>query len=177
MPRGRPSLNIDKYELEVVIESIEKSENPPKTHRELWERVSSSEWGRAQGKKGMSPSSAASRARKFGLKINTPKGVVHPPGKRINDKPLKPRKKKLFRVEIEKEVEKEFEALGPRTVHALLEGKTKAAIKAMCYACSGHSKAEVAICQIYTCPLWPHRPWRKTIEAADTTRRQSLKVL
>ena len=34
------------------------------------------------------------------------------------------------------------------------------AINAMCFDCSGYSKADVKRCHITTCPLHRHRPWQ-----------------
>jgi len=39
------------------------------------------------------------------------------------------------------------------------------AIKAMCLACTGFDRQEVANCTGYSCPLWTYRPFQKGDES------------
>lgn len=41
------------------------------------------------------------------------------------------------------------------------------AIRAYCWDCVGGNRAEVTLCPLNTCPLWPHRPWQSKSEEND----------
>jgi len=40
----------------------------------------------------------------------------------------------------------------------------RSAIKAMCLACTGYERAEIASCTGFSCPLWMYRPFQKGVE-------------
>ena len=153
---GRKAVVIDRDELQAVVTEIEQRDKPA-SHSELWQLVGDSPWA-TNRERPYNRSTLQVKAKSLGIVINTPKGKL-----RSNSPPrIKgPRKKKSFALEVVHIIEKEFAPLGEKTVNSLIDGKMSAAIKAKCWDCSGHQKVEVANCTVLTCPLWPHRPWRK----------------
>lgn len=174
MVRGRKPFVIDKDELQTVITAIEEGENPPDNRTRLWAAVASTSWALRQGKNGLSPQMAMLKAKDFGLQIKTPVGQR---GRSKGTGPVPnsgKRKRKRFLPEAEPLVKKKFSQLGEKVVERLCDGKISAAVKAMCWDCSGGSKAEVARCACETCPLWPHRPWRKASLSVKTEATKEL---
>lgn len=154
MARGK-LIEIDKADLQAAIDKIELSRNPPKTRNELWKAVA------VELK--ISVSTAIKKAKEHGISIRTEKGRRGA----VKGKPLPKnwkrgkRKQRRFTVGAEKSIRKKFAELGEKTVNAICAGKLRAAVRGICFDCSGYNKLEVALCPIRDCPLWPHRPWTR----------------
>lgn len=158
---GRKPVVIDKGELQAIVTKIE-TELKPTNLSKLWKLVEASEWAKGRGRP-FNKSTLARKAKDLGVVITTQAGKLRSdnPPTRLGIK----RKKKTFSLEVIDIVQKEFAPLGPRRLAALMDGKMSAAIAAKCWDCTGHQRVEVANCGILTCPLWPHRPWRKQFES------------
>lgn len=155
--RGRKAIEVNRDELQNVVNQIESADNPPKNRTQLWERVSATDWAMAIK---LSPQVAMNKANLYEIDIKTPKGAR---GRIKGAGPVKnagKRKIRSYTPAGEKEIRTEFESLGSKTVKSILSGKIRAAVKAFCYQCMGESKKEVRLCTAYGCPLWIHRPYQ-----------------
>jgi hypothetical protein len=160
MPRGRPTTELDKDEFQKVVADIELKLTP--TNRtQLWNFVAASDWAMTRKPRALSAQVAMLKAEKLGIVITTPKGNrgkvkgCEPPANAGK------RRKRSFPLDVIENVKTEYSALGEKSLAKLLDGELRAAIKAMCWNCSGRSKKEVSLCEIRNCPLWPNRPWQK----------------
>lgn len=73
-------------------------------------------------------------------------------------KPLKKIAKYNLRPCLENEVRVSRPQLGQKADY---EGSRTAAIHVFCLSCMGGSRAEVAACKSFSCPLWQFRPGRE----------------
>lgn len=160
MARGRKPIDIDPQELQSAIFDVE-SRLKPTNRTQLWKMVSETEWA----EKHVPPilaQTAMIKAEKFELVMSTPKGNR---GRTKGSGPVKgagTRKERKYKDSAIPEIKEQFGQLGKKAVDAVLAGKVRAAVKCFCWDCMGGSKKQVSLCESYTCPLWPHRPWQHT---------------
>ena len=159
MGRGRPTINIDRHQLESAIQVAEAA-GPLANRSILWQGVVN-----ALDAVGVKVSTAfvAQRVKLFGLDsvLKTPVGKRGRAGGNPNlgSGPRVTAADKFSRsADIQKSldlIEAEYGKKFPSKIKKLRKGNRRSAIETKCIDCSGDSLTEARACQIMSCPLWP----------------------
>jgi hypothetical protein len=159
MGRGRPTINIDRHQLESAIQVAEAA-GPLANRSILWQGVVN-----ALDAVGVKVSTAfvAQRVKLFGLDsvLKTPVGKRGRAGGNPNlgSGPRVTAAEKFSKSESIQHslmlIEAEFGKKFPSKVKKLKKSNKAAGIQLKCIDCSGGSVSEAKACQIVSCPLWP----------------------
>lgn len=163
---SKTKLEINKAEFQLIVNNLEKTTNFTKLS-ELWKAVEDSSWAKSRVPRPLTAAVAMVRAKELqivtktqpGKRGNASLGTLSNKGTRIK------RADKLvtFAPSFDA-MRKSFPVLSLPVIQKAQNGSIKAAVKLKCYDCSGFQKVEIKNCTVFSCPLYPIRPYQQEIK-------------
>jgi hypothetical protein len=163
MAKGKKPIQIDKVELQDLINSLEK-DKVFGNRSELWEAVEESEFAKKCQPRPLTSQVAMLLCKKFSIEPITPKGKR---GRSVGEgMPIgirgKRKSKKLSSEDLQNllnSIPKNKQENYSGLLKKAGEGSMKSLVKLKCLDCSCWEKNEVKHCQVKTCALYPVRPY------------------
>lgn len=160
---GKKTVEIDKQLLESVINKLEESATYA-NRTELY-AATASVLHTEYSYKLFSPAWVYLRVKALDIKLKTPEGRKGVPNgealkKWREEGKTKPQRKVDDSTPLIKYFTKEEKGKYLALAKSVKKGSLKAAVKLKCIECSNFQKDEIKNCQVFTCPLWPVRPYK-----------------
>lgn len=160
---GKVAIQVNREELQMAIRALENL-NSFSNRTQLWQAVENSDWAKSLAPRPLSGQMAMLKAKQFDLEIKTPLGRK---GREKGSGPIPGggrRKKKVGEDNLREVIAGlpvELKEKYAKTIEKFENGSLKAAVKLKCLDCCNWSSGEVGNCEMLSCTLWSHRPYKR----------------